>query len=175
MSRDEPALGTDFGPSESSPEPVDPSLAARIRRLVASQDYAVLCTQGGGQPYASLIAFAFSDDLAHATFVTPRATRKYRLLSECDRVALLVDNRSEGQERMMEIEAFTATGRAHLLERGEEWERRSSALVERHPQLESFAASPTSALFRIDIVRYFHVSRFQEVLQWSPTGPGSSR
>jgi nitroimidazol reductase NimA-like FMN-containing flavoprotein (pyridoxamine 5'-phosphate oxidase superfamily) len=175
MSEDEPALRTDSSRVEPSAEPADPSLEDRIRRLVASQDYAVLCTQGGGQPYASMIALAFSGDLAHATFATPTATRKYRLLSECDRVALLVDNRSEGQDRMMEIEAFTATGVSHLLEPGEERERWASLLVQRHPQLESFVASPTSALFRVDIVRYFHVSRFQEVLQWTPTEPGFSR
>jgi nitroimidazol reductase NimA-like FMN-containing flavoprotein (pyridoxamine 5'-phosphate oxidase superfamily) len=175
MSEDEPALGADFARAEPSAELADPSVKDRIRRLAASQHYAVLSTQGGEQPYASLIAFAISDDLAHATFATPTATRKYRLLSECHRVALLVDNRSDGQGRMMEIEAFTATGLSHLLERGEERERWASLLVRRHPQLDSFVASPTSALFRIDIVRYFHVSRFQEVLQWSPTEPGSSR
>jgi nitroimidazol reductase NimA-like FMN-containing flavoprotein (pyridoxamine 5'-phosphate oxidase superfamily) len=175
MSEDEPILGAGFRSSPPASGADAPSLQSRIRRLVSSQDYAVLSTQGDGQPYASIVALAFSDDLAHAAFVTPTATRKYRLLSACDRVALLVDNRSQGQDRMMEIEAVTATGRAHLLEGGRERERWSSALVERHPQLESFVASPTSALFRIDIVRYFHVSRFQEVLQWSPTGPGSFR
>jgi nitroimidazol reductase NimA-like FMN-containing flavoprotein (pyridoxamine 5'-phosphate oxidase superfamily) len=174
MPEDEPILGARVPGSEPGSEPETPSLESRIRRLVTSQDYAVLSTQGEGQPYASIVALAFSEDLAHAAFVTPTATRKYRLLSECDRVALLVDNRSHGQDRMMEIEAVTATGRAHLLEGEGERERWSSALVERHPQLGSFVASPTSALFRIDIVRYFHVSRFQEVLQWSPTGPGSS-
>ena len=34
-----------------------------IEKLVNSQMYAVLCTQGEGQPYGSLVAFAFSDDL----------------------------------------------------------------------------------------------------------------
>ena len=175
MSEDEPALGAGARSSPPASAPGTPSLESRIRSLVTSQDYAVLSTQGEGQPYASIVAFAFSDDLAHAAFVTPSATRKYRLLSRCDRVALLVDNRSQGQDRMMKIEAVTATGRAHLIEPGPERERWSSALVARHPQLESFVAAPTCALFRIDIVRYFHVSHFQEVLQWTPTGPGSSR
>ena len=175
MSEDEPALRADFDLPEPPSESVDPSVAGRIHRLVTSQEYAVLCTQGEGQPYASIVAFAFSDDLAHATFATPTATRKYRLLSECDRVALLVDNRSEGQDRMMGIEAVTATGRTRHLERGRDWERWSSLLIHRHPQLESFVAAPTSALFLIDIVRYFHVSRFQEVLQWRPMTTGSSR
>jgi nitroimidazol reductase NimA-like FMN-containing flavoprotein (pyridoxamine 5'-phosphate oxidase superfamily) len=175
MSNDEPVLGTAPEGSSGPPGAQDRSLPDRIRRLATLQDYAVLATQGGGQPYASIVAVAFGDDLAHAAFATPKATRKYRLLTECDRVALLVDSRSEGQDRLMEIEAFTATGRAHLLEAGEERDRWSALLVRRHPRLESFVASPTSALFRIDIVRFFHVSRFQEVLEWRPAGAGSSR
>ena len=70
------------------------SLDSIIRKLVEGQPYAVLCTQGQGQPYGSLVAYAVTPDLAFAVFATPRATRKFRLLSECDRVALLIDNRS---------------------------------------------------------------------------------
>jgi len=61
-----------------------------IRRLLESQPYAVLCTQGHGQPYGSLIAFAATGDLTHVVFATPKATRKFRLLSECDHAALVV-------------------------------------------------------------------------------------
>jgi hypothetical protein len=31
-----------------------------------------------------------------------------------------------------------------------------------------FVRAPSSALFRIDIVRFIHVARFQEVRQWTP-------
>jgi hypothetical protein len=118
------------------------------------------------------VAFVVSEDLGAAAFSTPISTRKYELLTHCDRVALFVDSRSRGQGKMMEIEAFTATGRAVQLERGEEWNRWSARLIDRHPQLDSFVKSPTCALFRIDVIRYFHVSRFQEVRQWTPTRAG---
>jgi hypothetical protein len=68
----------------------DEGLDSVIRRLVVSQPYAVLCTQGQGQPYGSLVAYAMTTDLTSAVFATPRATRKFRLLSECDHVALLM-------------------------------------------------------------------------------------
>jgi hypothetical protein len=45
-------------------------------------------------------------------------------------------------------------------------------LTQRHPQLRSFVRAPSSALFRIDVVRYLHVSRFQEVHQWIPKPSG---
>jgi nitroimidazol reductase NimA-like FMN-containing flavoprotein (pyridoxamine 5'-phosphate oxidase superfamily) len=153
-------------------EAEDESIVERLRHLVEVEKYAVLATQGEGQPYASLVAFAFSDDLTAACFATPVTTRKYRLLVECERVALLVDSRSQGSRDMMQLEAFTATGRAVPLEQGPEWDRWARLLVSRHPQLEPFVHSPTSALFRVDIFRYLHVGRFQEVRQWTPGRAG---
>jgi uncharacterized protein YhbP (UPF0306 family) len=145
-----------------------PAVRLLIERLVRQQPYGVLCLQGGGQPYGALVAYAFSDDLRHAVFATPTATRKYRLLSECDRVALVIDNRPSKASELMEIEAVTATGRSRLIERGEEFDRWSELLVTRHAYLRPFVQAVTCALFRIDIVRFLHVVRFQEVRQWTP-------
>jgi uncharacterized protein YhbP (UPF0306 family) len=143
-----------------------------IRRLVDGQPFAVLCTQGQGQPYGSLVAYAMTPDLASAVFATPRATRKFRLLSECDRVALVIDNRSAFPGRLMEVEAVTATGRAEAVDQGEEFERWAGMLTDRHPYLARFVRSASCTLFCIRIVRYFHVSHFQEVRQWVPGSPG---
>jgi hypothetical protein len=140
----------------------------QISALIDGQPFAVLCTQGGGQPYGSLVAFAVSDDLCAATFATPVATRKYRLLRECPQVALVIDSRSQHADAMMQVEAITATGRATQLEPGPEFNRWAALLTDRHPQLRVFVAAPSSALFRIDMVRYLYVSRFQEVHQWIP-------
>lgn len=141
---------------------------SRIRRLVETEPFAVLCTQGHGQPYGSLVAYAMTQDLAHAVFATPKATRKFRLLSECDHVALVIDNRPEFPGQLMEVEAVTATGRAVMVEEGEEFERWARLLTGRHAYLAKFVRSASCGLFRIDIVRYLHVSRFQEVRQWVP-------
>jgi nitroimidazol reductase NimA-like FMN-containing flavoprotein (pyridoxamine 5'-phosphate oxidase superfamily) len=168
MGHDEPALGRDFPFELEGSESADTDIVERLEHLLHSQKYAVLATQGEGQPYASLIAFAVADDLSAATFATPVATRKYYLLTKCDRVALFIDNRSEGSDDMMTIQAATATGRAVELEHGGEWDSGSKRLIERHPHLDTFVTSPTSALFRIDFIRFFHVTRFQEVHQWRP-------
>ena len=164
---DEPLL--DDNNMEDSPgTEASPAVRDRIRQLVDQQPYAVLCVQGEGQPYGALVAFAFSEDLRHAVFVTPVATRKYRLLSECDHVALVIDNRSNKSDELMEIEAVTVTGRSQLIERGGEFDQWAGLLVTRHPYLESFVKAPTCALFRVDVVRFLHVARFQEVSQWIP-------
>ncbi len=150
----------------------DEGLDSVIRRLAVSQPYAVLCTQGQGQPYGSLVAFAMTPDLTSAVFATPRATRKFRLLSECDHIALLIDNRSEFPGQLMEVEAVTATGRAAIVEENLEFEHWARLLTDRHAYLAQFVRSASCGLFRIRMIRYFHVSRFQEVRQWVPKSPG---
>ena len=147
----------------------DHALRDQVARLVREQPYAVLCTQGGGQPYGSLVALAVTADLSAAVFATPITTRKYRLLCDCEHVALVIDSRSRSSEDMMQIEAITATGRARQVSPGAEFEQEANLLVGRHAQLELFVRSPTTALFRVEILRYLHVTRFQEVRQWTPT------
>jgi hypothetical protein len=114
------------------------------------------------------VAFAFSKDLRHAVFVTPVATRKYRLLGECEHVALVIDDRPNKADELMAIEALTVTGRSQLIERGDEFDQWAELLVTRHSYLKSFVEAPTCALFRVDVVRFLHVTRFQEVRQWIP-------
>lgn len=167
MNTDEPLFGTD--PHTDSRGASDSAVRALIESLVKAQDYAVLCLQGGGQPYGALVAFAFSEDLTHAVFATPVTTRKYRLLSECDHVALVIDNRSGIAGELMEVEAVTATGRSRLIARGREFDGLAELLLSRHAYLKSFVRAETCALFRVDIVRFLHVERFQEVRQWIPT------
>jgi len=163
---DEPAIGSAEAPETQGTDFL--SLPDRIRRLTTTQPFAVLCTQGDEQPYGSLIAFAVTDDLSAVLFSTPVATRKYRLLVQCDRVAVLIDSRAEHPDNMMEVEALTATGRAVEIPQGAEFERLAPLLIGRHPQLADFVNSPSCALFRIDVIRYFHVMRFQQVSQWAP-------
>jgi uncharacterized protein YhbP (UPF0306 family) len=156
------------GMPENSGAMSGPAVRERIRHLVDKQPYAVLCVQGEGQPYGALVAFAFSEDMRHAVFVTPVATRKYRLLSQCDHVALVIDNRPDSLDELMEVEAVTVTGRAQMIERGDEFERWSGLLIARHSYLKSFVNAASCALFRVDAVRFLHVARFQEVSQWLP-------
>jgi hypothetical protein len=145
-----------------------PSIPERIRRLLVEQPYAVFCTQSRSQPYGSLVAFAASGNLKTLVFSTPVTTRKYRLLTECERVAILIDSRSASSEDMMRIEAVTATGHAQVVTPGTEFDRWAALLTSRHPHLAPFVKAESSALIRVDVVRYFHVCRFQEVHQWVP-------
>jgi nitroimidazol reductase NimA-like FMN-containing flavoprotein (pyridoxamine 5'-phosphate oxidase superfamily) len=144
------------------------SLPSRIRQLLADQPYAILCTQSQSEPYASLVAFAASKNLKKLVFSTPVATRKYRLLTECEHVALLIDSRSASPADVMRIEAVTVTGSARVVAPGTEFDSLASLLTTRHPQLAAFVRAQSSALVCVEVDRYFHVCHFQEVCQWAP-------
>ncbi len=170
---DEPLFERDDQGEPLAPD--DPPLRDRVRRLMETEDHAVLCTQGNAQPYGSLVAFAATPDLKHVAFATPITTRKYRLLSDCPQVALVCDDRAANRN-LMRIEAVTATGRAHeISKRDDEFARWRDLLTGRHPYLRDLVAASTSALFKVEVVRYFHVVRFQQVGQWIPNAPSSSR
>lgn len=156
------AMASQAPAEEKCPIPV------RIRRLLAEQGYAILCTQSQSQPYGSLIAFSASEDLKTIVFATPVQTRKYRLLTECEHVAIVVDSRSIFPSDMMRVEAVTATGRARVVGKGTESDCWAGLLIARHPHLAAFVRSQSSALVCVEVVRYLHVCRFQEVRQWVP-------
>lgn len=133
-----------------------------VGNLLSSQKLAVLSTFGNEQPYASLIAFAATDDLKHIIFATTRATRKYANLFSESKAALLIDNRTNKEKDFSYAVAATALGRA---EEAKELQRKSfeEIYIRKHPYLEEFVSSPSSALLVVRVEKYYVVSRFQNV------------
>ncbi len=140
----------------------------QIRQLCQEQSFAVLATQGDGQPYTSLIAFAANEDLTELVFCTPVQTRKFHLLQQNTQVSVMIDNRANQPDSINLISGLTMTGRATVPEdpsTKQFWEER---LLRKHPYLKGFVQSPNASLVVIQAVRYFYVRRFQEVYQWIP-------
>jgi nitroimidazol reductase NimA-like FMN-containing flavoprotein (pyridoxamine 5'-phosphate oxidase superfamily) len=136
-----------------------------IHGLLRQQQLGVLSTVGEGAPYASLIAYAVSDDDRRLYFVTPRATRKFANLSATPNVALLVNssiNRPEDFHRAM---AVTATGLAQPVSAAER-EGVINHYLAKHPYLEEFARSPSCELVVVRVERYILVQRFQNVTEY---------
>ncbi len=145
---------------------------AHLRRLLqelfAAQRLAVLATQGGGQPYASLVAFAASEDLKHLLFATARTTRKYANLVSADgKAALLIDSRTNQEDDFHRAMAVTATGVAATVE-DDQRPRWLPLYLARHPHLEDFVTSPTCALLRLKVDCYYIVTHFQRVMELRP-------
>jgi len=140
-----------------------------IRGLLSAQSLAVLATHSGGQPYASLVAFAATPDLTNLLFATTRATRKFANLSADSRAALLVDSRSNKEIDFETAAAVTAVGKVREAEKTEK-EPLLNLYVAKHPHLAEFVRSPTCAFLRVEVKAYYLVRRFQEVMEWRP-GP----
>ncbi len=133
-----------------------------VRKLLASQPLAVLCSAGGEQPYANLVAYAPSPDLKSLLFVTGRFTRKYDNLQDNRKAALLVDTRTNRPADFVSAEAVTAVGEVKEVSgRGREVFLRN--FLKRHPALDDFARAPSTALFRFRVKDYVLVRTFQKV------------
>jgi nitroimidazol reductase NimA-like FMN-containing flavoprotein (pyridoxamine 5'-phosphate oxidase superfamily) len=140
------------------------SMRKDLEELFTTQPLAVLSTQNAGQPYASLVAFASSEDLKELYFATTRATRKYANLSSDPRVAMLVDSRSNEVSDFRWAMAVTATGKAEEVE-GQEKEKVLKIYLAKHPHLDDFVSSPSCALLKIRVERYYVATRFQNVIE----------
>jgi nitroimidazol reductase NimA-like FMN-containing flavoprotein (pyridoxamine 5'-phosphate oxidase superfamily) len=138
-------------------------LTLQLKALFASQGLAVLSTSERGQPYCNLVAFSSSDDLRHLVFATTRATRKFSNIGSEPRVSMLVDNRSNKVSDFHEAMAVTATGNASEV-MGPARDALLKVYLAKHPHLEDFVMSPTCALMRVEVDRYYVVSRFQHVM-----------
>ena len=137
-------------------------LETDVKTLLASQRFAVLSTQEKDHPYMNLVAFAETDDLRTILFATTRATRKYGNITAKSGVALLVDNRSNEVADIREALAVTVIGTACEVSESLR-ESFDGIYLEKHPHMEEFLFSPSTALIKIDVESYIVVSRFQNV------------
>ena len=150
------------------------SIPERLKLLDRTQAFAVLATEDVGRPYTSLIAFALSPDLTKVLFATPKTTRKYRNILKGKHVALLIDDRSRRGKALLQAEALTIVGAAAPIKRGKARDELAAIFVRKHPDLEEFIQSSTTALICVAIKECVHVSQFQTVSVWRVEGKGRS-
>lgn len=137
----------------------------RLRNLFESQNLAVVATQTGGQPYASLVAFVATDDLRHLFFVTARTTRKFSNLISDSRVAVLINSSINQESDFHDAIALTVTGVAEEVIDSEKQDMLKLYLT-KHPYLEDFAKSPSCALIRVAARSFYMVQNFQSVMEF---------
>jgi nitroimidazol reductase NimA-like FMN-containing flavoprotein (pyridoxamine 5'-phosphate oxidase superfamily) len=151
------------------------SVPERLKALDRTQKFAVLATEEAGIPYTSLIAFALSPDLTQVLFATPKSTRKYRNIVSGKHVALLVDSRSQAGKDLLGAEAVTIAGIAAPLKRGHSRDALAAVFLRKHPELDEFVRSSTTALISVSIRECVHVSRFQAVSVWRPSASSEKK
>lgn len=143
----------------------DRTIHNRIKTLLEGQRLAVLATQNGGQPYTSLMAFAFTEDLTEILVATEKSSRKHRNITEEPRVSLLIDNRSNNEEDFDKAVALTVLGKAVKVEPSQR-QAYKQIYLKRHPGLHFFVTSPSTAFLKIEVYRYLLVSKFQAVTEY---------
>jgi nitroimidazol reductase NimA-like FMN-containing flavoprotein (pyridoxamine 5'-phosphate oxidase superfamily) len=141
-------------------------LQGEIAELLLSQRLAVLSSQTPeGSSYASLIAFAATDDLQKIVLATPRATRKFANIKYNPKVSLLIDNRSNKEQDFHDAKAVTVMGFAKELDPDASRNDLASLYLRKHPYLNDFLHSPSTAFLLVSVWRYYLVKRFQEVME----------
>ena len=122
----------------------------KLKTFFESQPLAVLATQNGDAPYASLVAFASNEKLTYLLFATPKATRKYSNMQANPAVALLIDNRKNTKEDIQEATTVTVLGR---VEQVGDFERSimEKIYLMKHPHLADFLNSSKTAFLKIRV------------------------
>jgi uncharacterized protein YhbP (UPF0306 family) len=141
----------------------DATLRQTLRSLFTSQKLAVLATYSDGQPYCSLMAFAFTDDLKHLIVTTKRQTHKYANIQQHPRISLLVDNRRNQADDFQQAIAVTVLATAAEPE-PDELEQFLSLYLFKHPYMRSFCHSADCAVVKLQVERYLVVSAFRNFL-----------
>ena len=140
-------------------------MPSRLKELCNSQKLAVVSTQSGGQPYASLVAFVASDDLRHIFFVTARTTRKFANLTSDSRVAVLINSSANAESDFHDAVSITVTGMAEEI-MDPDRQNVLKLYLSKHPYLEDFAKSPSCAVIRVAAKSYYMVQNFQKVMEF---------
>ena len=143
------------------------SVSNRLKALNKTQHFGVLATSDRGKPYTSLISFAMTPDLKRLIFATPKDTSKYKNIMNTKEVAILIDNRSSTRKNLMATEAVTIVGTARPVRRGRIRDELSGIYLKKHPDLEEFIESDTTALIAVEAIQCIHVGKFQTISVWN--------
>jgi uncharacterized pyridoxamine 5'-phosphate oxidase family protein len=135
-----------------------------LSSLLKEELFAVLVTKAPEYPYTSLVAFSVTDDLKNLFFVTTKFTRKYHYLIADERAALFIDNRSNRYTDLIDAITVSAMGRIKEVERQSN-HNLEKIYLSKHPYLEEFLSSPSSALMCMHVKRYLVVKEFQNVTE----------
>lgn len=136
-----------------------------IEDAILESRFAILATEGKGQPHMSLIAITPVGGLSKLIFSTYRNTVKYTNLIENGKVAVLIENGDCKNFSLQGNFILTAFGQA------EEIKVDNNSMLqthlERHPNMESFMQSEECALIQITVNAFQLVLGIEDVYWYS--------
>jgi nitroimidazol reductase NimA-like FMN-containing flavoprotein (pyridoxamine 5'-phosphate oxidase superfamily) len=131
------------------------TIKEKIRTVIQTSGFAVLATEGNGQPHTSLIAITQFGNFNQIIFATYRNTLKYRNLSHNNKVAVLIEGEYFNLKGLKESVVLTIIGHTEEISKAGN-EAPYQAHLKRHPEMESFMLSPDCVLIRV-IARSYQV------------------
>jgi heme iron utilization protein len=144
------------------------TIKENIETVLKTSKFAVLATEGNGQPHTSLIAISPFDNFRQIIFATYRNTLKYRNLSHNNKVAVLIEGGYFNMKGLKENVVLTIIGHTDeiSLEGNEE---AYQAHLKWHPEMESFMLSSDCVLIRVSAQSYQVVYGIEDIV-WITAG-----
>ena len=136
-----------------------------IEDAILSSRFAILATEGKGQPHMSLIAITPVGGFSKLIFSTYRNTVKYTNLIENKNVAVLIENGDCKNFSLQGNFILTAFGRAEEIKVDDD--SILQAHLERHPEMVSFVQSEECALIQVTVNSFQLVLGFEDVHWYS--------
>ena len=133
-----------------------------IESVLRRNRFAVLATEGDGQPHVSLIAITPFASYRQLIFATYRNTLKYRNLSQNNKVALFIENENANIPGPNDKVALTIIGQTKEISISD----REAAFREHlrwHPEMESFMQSSDCALIMVLAHSYQIVNGIEDI------------
>ncbi|MHB8382021.1 MAG: pyridoxamine 5'-phosphate oxidase family protein [Candidatus Binataceae bacterium] len=128
---------------------MDQEQKAKLTALFAQEHVAVIVTQGGQWPTATLQAFA-ETDAADLLFIMGADADKFQNLLRNPNVAVLVDNRDVGNVAAFQVSRAAVNGIAQeVLRDGPEWEPLKEIFLKKNPFEAPFFGSDKLRMVRV--------------------------
>ena len=135
-----------------------------IKGALQTSRFAVLATEGDGQPHTSLIAITPFVSFRQLIFATYRNTLKYRNLANNSKVAVLIESEDVNMKGLQKSIVLTIIGHTEEIII-EENEAAYQAHLKRHPEMESFLLSSDCALILV-IAQSYQVVYGIDDIRW---------
>lgn len=138
-----------------------------IEVILKTSGFAVLATEGNGQPHTSLIAITPFGNFRQIIFATYRDTIKYRNIAHNNKVAVLIEGEYNNMKGVKENVVLTIIGHTEDIS-VEENEAAYQAHLKRHPEMESFMLSSDCALIMV-IAKSYQIVNGIDDIRWITT------
>ncbi len=138
------------------------TIKENIEGTLKSCRFAVLATEGKGQPHTSLIAITPFESSRQLIFATYRNTLKYRNLTHNSKVAVLIKSRDANMKGLPKSIVLTIIGHTEEISITEN-ESAYEAHLKRHTEMESFMISSDCVLIRVIAQSYQVVNRIDDI------------